>query len=701
EVGFGKAPQLMGGALRDALLSGQPDLMLASADCFRHGHVEAIPVVKYLFQTTSDAQLKSLLALGLGTDGYAPAIPLLGPFLKDPSPRRRAMAAEAVGATGARELFDQVVPLLKDPEPTVRSAAAQGLLRSGDSRFFEPLWELRTDKTLESFAVRAFGLFGKASEVDRLEKLMKESPSSASFVPAAVAQLSPMEPHPLLEKLAQDKDSNVRANAQRMLAQIKQAALLPRQILDAAAGKGSVPVLDAGFWPEVVFVPAAQCTPQVASEKQALPIPLREFLMTANPGERNYAPYNIFSRGCPRECPPEILELLTPQNPQWPTLLQLLRTHPYPEIAPKLAALADSPGLAGSFELLRVFSWCDPAALKERILSGIEKGAVPDGSFGLTKLAEFVPAEEYISLLLKLAGSRDAALRTAAAGALAGQPQHALWAMVSDGRIADRSIALGPLTRFKTPGTLPRIEESLRDKSPEIRALAAQALVLAKADEAIPVAISCLKEAQGEVAWDLAAKIIVYLKEEHRALLPPESSSVPVQALWARLGRKEGAARVLSEFPPTPSGKVVAGLALAPHYSPEVEAKFLPLLVGKLVTIADREADLALLAALSHSPEAATRAKVLATMRGVSLLNNDRIHPACLEVLETLLARGDAGPLERVSWLRGTSGMGRARDQAVALLRKAGNDEASAYLLEFLNVPIKDLPDAVPQILEA
>ncbi len=688
QAGFQNPTFITGFNLKEALQSGQRDLMLACADVTHHNQVEALALVKYLYQTTADPVMKAHLGLGLANDGYVPAAEHIAPFLKDPSVLLRLRAVEAVGAVQARELCDALVPMLKDPEPRLRTAAAQALLRSGDSKYFEPLWALRTEQGLESYAVQAFGKYGKASEADRLEKLMKETPAAAYAVPNALFHLSPMEPHPLLQKLAQDKDSNVRSNVARELANIKIAAALPQQIVDAANGKGSFPTLEVGFSSRIVFVTAAECTSQVAGERRAVPLPLKEFLLTANPSERNYAPYSLFSSGCPRDCPKEILDQLTPDNPRLPVLLRLLRGHPYPEVGARLAAMPANAGAGTDF--LLVLSWSDPLLLRERLMEGIQKGSAVDGTAGLSKLSEFLPADEHVALLLKLSKNPDAAMKAAADQALASLHPGVLCTQLADGRFSDRALVLRSLVRMKVPGTLPTIEESLKDKDPNVRALAAVALMTAKGAEATAIAIPFLKDATGDVAWELAAKIIVYVKEEHRPLLPTDSTSAAVHALLARLGRKESAAKVLSEFPPTDAGKMAAGMALAPHFDAAVEAKLLPLLSATPERFVG-EGALGLCAALAHSPEASTRARVLAANRGLRYLDN-RIHPAELEALEALIARGDAGAVQKAAIARGS---GPGREPMIALLRKAGTDEAAAALIDFLNVPPQELPEAV------
>jgi len=689
EAGFENPTFVTGFNLREALLSGQPDLVRAAAACYHHNCIqEALPAVKYLFLKTADPVTRARLGLAVATEGDPRGIPHLAPFLKDPSPRLRALAAEAVAATQAAELLDGVVPLLKDPDAAVRNAAADALLRSGQARFFEPLWALRTERGMESYAARAAGKFGTAAD---LEKLMQQNPAARATVPAALFHLSPMEPHPLLLALAQDKDSQVKANAERTLGFVKTAALLPQQVVE-----GKTPPGDLGFAyaSDFVFAAAADCTPKTAAERRAIPIPLKEFLAHADVNDRQFVAGTIFRRAAPRHAPKELLDLLVEGHPRLDAALRLLRSRSYPEAAPLLAAL---PG--ANPELARMLSWCDPVIFHARILEGIEKGTIADGGAGLARLSEFLPGDEYVTLLLTLAKHPAPGVKGAADEALARQTPRVLCAMLADGRITDRALVLRSLVRMKVPGTLPTIEESLKDKDPQLRALAAVALVTAKGEEALPAAIPCLKEAAGDVAWELAAKVIVHLKETHRPLLPAEPSTTPLHALLARLGRKESAAKVLADFPSTNPGKLAAGLALAPHYDAAVEAKLAPLLASSGAGFADRDGVLGLAAALGRSSEPATRARVLESARGISILDR-RIHPASLDALGGLIEKGEPGAVERAGMGRGV-GMPEAREDAIALLLRAGTDEAASFLVEFLNVPLNEMPPSTPRVLEA
>jgi HEAT repeat protein len=694
QAGFQNPTFVVGAAIKEALQSGQPDLLLACADVTHHNQTEAFALIKYLFQTTNDPNLKAHLGLGLAADGYVPATPFIAPFLQDSAPWIRLRAVEAVGAVQARELMDALVPLLKDPDQRLRTTAAQSLLRCDDPRAFEPLWGLRSVQGMEWAAVQAFGLFGKIADLRTLEKLIDENASARAAAPGALFTLSPMEALPLLQKLAADKSQDVRFNADRELANVKIAAALPQQILDAAGGKGSLPTVDI-FSPRVVFVSAADCTPQVAVERHALPIPFKEFLLVAAPTQQNYYHFSLCSAGCPpRACPPEVLEALTPDNPRLAVLLSLLRSRPYPEVGAKLAAFP--PESAGSPDFLRVLSWSDPLKLRDRILRGIEQGKAVDGAAGLSTLSEILPGDEHVALLVKLSTHPDPSLKAAADQALGLISPRVLCTLLADGRFKDRLLVLRSLARFKVPGTLPTIEQALKDPVPQVRALAAVAYATAKGEAAVPVALRLLPDADGDLAWELAAKVIVYLKEEHRGVLPARSESPAVQALLARLGNRESAAKVLAEFPSTSAGKLAAGMALGPHFSAAVEEKLLPLLSASTGSLRDRDGLLGLCACLAHSPEESTRARVVAANPGISFLDS-KIHPADREALEALVTWKDPGAVRKLAVLRGS---GTGREEGVSLLRKIGSDEAAAALLDILGASGQNLPEA-PLIVES
>jgi HEAT repeat protein len=74
-----------------------------------------------------EVSLAAARALGmLGSDeGWTIAVPAA----KSKDPRRRLLAALAMGAIGRSDLQEDLKPLLEDPEPTVRISAAMAILQ--------------------------------------------------------------------------------------------------------------------------------------------------------------------------------------------------------------------------------------------------------------------------------------------------------------------------------------------------------------------------------------------------------------------------------------------------------------------------------------------------------------------------------------------------------------------------------------------
>ena len=682
---------ITGTVVRDALATGQPDLVAAAAD-FTHGNSNYIlwSPMRHAYAVAKDPALRTRLGFNLAVMGDAACAEYIPAFLKDPSPRMRARACDAVLACRAAEFQDSVAPLLKDPAIEVRRAAAEALLHFGDPKQLDALWALHAEDALVQVAIRAVGRLGRASDLAKLDALILQRPALKSYVARAFADFSPLEALPGLTKLAQDPDRQVQENARRALEHIKIA-----QTLTASLAQGTIPALDPRFPYENPFIllPAAECTPKVALEKHAIPLPRDEFLKLATVKRSELA--SIYGRMRPAACPQVFLDSLQKGHPRLDETLHFLRMHPYPEAAPKIAALMESGTVTS--ELMATISWCDPVLAEKTYLALLEKGSLAYPSNPLFYLEQFLSHEEYASLLQRLSKSPQAGAREATATAFARRSSAQLARLVEEGKLTDRIPVLRAAIRYPQPEALPIIEASLKDGDPAVRALAATALLVAKGREALPAALPCLKDALGEAAWELALQLAPLVAEEHASSLPADSSSLPVHAVLARLGRKESAARVLAAFPTTSPGRAAAAWALAGHLDAAMEVKLLEV----LPTERDDEARMPICMALARSPNAATRTAAMTALRAIALYYvRGEIHPAYAAALEALIDKAEPGALERAA-MYGSYAEPAIKRAAIGLVRKAATDDAAAALLQYLHTSIQDMPVMTPLVLEA
>ncbi|TDT94126.1 HEAT repeat protein [Streptomyces sp. 846.5] len=157
---------------------------------------------------------------GFGPEGQTP----IGAGLSDPDPLVRAMAIEALGATGAVAWAHPIaVALLQDPDPEVQIRAARALGTLGMPSGVAPLLsavEPGRPVALRTVAARALGRLGDVSAASRLQSLLGDpSHHLATTAAGALLQLGPDGRAALGEAAAGALGDRAAAQARAALAQ--------------------------------------------------------------------------------------------------------------------------------------------------------------------------------------------------------------------------------------------------------------------------------------------------------------------------------------------------------------------------------------------------------------------------------------------------------------------------------------------------
>jgi HEAT repeat protein len=685
-----------GSVLRDALLSSVPDLVAAASDWTHPNTVsESRAALRYLHDTADDAAFKARLGVNLAAIGDPVGIPQIRPMLRTPQLALRAL--QAIKETRAPGFLEEVTPLLKSPAREIRRAAAEALIACGDSRAMDALWDLKNDDALATLVPQAFGVLGRASDLEKLEKLIVEKPALKVYLPNALMSWSPAKPVPLLTALARDDDARTRENAQKVIDQIRKASTFLADLAAAPRGNG-LPASFAGLLAPMgsfrfAFAPADRCTAEVAEDLHAVPLPVEDFLRIFNPS--TYAHFTVFASAAGKGCPPELLETIRPDHPRVEAMLRLVRYHPCADASRRLAALPLTR--ENSSIVLSILAQGDPVLARSIIVGGLKDGtAVEPGTF-IQILSHFMPPAELVPLAEELSTSPHPKVAEGARTWLSTVKPEVLREMEDRGRLRDRSSLYRSLAFHRRPEDLPPLEAALDNPSAAIRGIAATSLLRGGRRDAIPIALALLKDAEGEAAWELAAALAPWVAPEHRPLLSEDAASPAVHAVLARLGRKQSAARLLSAMPTSEKGWRAAAWGLASHLDPDIEK----LLLAAMEARKDPHTHLTIAMALTKSPHADTRTRIMGWLKKIALYQDaGRIDPAYRLALETLIDRGEPGALERAA-MYGSYGVMSIKEESIALVSRAKSDEAAALLLGFLNTSTDEARKVRPGVLEA
>lgn len=215
-------------------------------------------VVKDLLQALRDKSpsIRSVAAEFLGDLNEKTAITPLITTLSDRDSEVRSAATESLGTllSGGKSPR-QLIKMLEDPNVLVRVAAAESLGAIGDRKALPALWRAISDRSplVRSYIAGAIGSFGRASDIPKLEQLLKKERSATVKVGVyqALYELGRKDVLlPLISLLMDSNDYRVRIATSKILAEVVLDKSNAPTILDALrsalkqeetiAGKGAI-----------------------------------------------------------------------------------------------------------------------------------------------------------------------------------------------------------------------------------------------------------------------------------------------------------------------------------------------------------------------------------------------------------------------------------------------------------------------------